>query len=89
LQLDQPPIEALVVALGVVVGDVFSDGCAEVVLAQQHELVEAFALDGTHKAFGVGVEIGTARRQADRRDPAERRSSRKAVVYGGSRSMRR
>ena len=43
-RLDEPPLEALVVALGVVVGDVFSDGCAEVVLAQQHELVEPLTL---------------------------------------------
>ena len=57
------------VPLGVVVGDVFSDGCAEMVLAQQHELAEALALDGPHEAFGLGVQVGAARRQADRRDP--------------------
>jgi hypothetical protein len=65
---DEPPIEALVVALGVVVGDVFSDVCAEMVLAQQDELVEALALDGTDEALGVSVQDGTARRQADGRD---------------------
>jgi hypothetical protein len=54
-RLDEPPLEALVVALGVVVGDVFSDGCAEVVLAQEHELAEAFAFDGPYEAFGVRV----------------------------------
>jgi hypothetical protein len=31
------------VALGVVVGDVFSDGCAQMAFAQQHELAEALA----------------------------------------------
>ena len=40
-RLDEPTLEALVVAFGVVVGDVLSDGCAEVVLAQQRELIEA------------------------------------------------
>ena len=45
-RLNAPPIEALVVALGVVVGDVFLGGCAEMVLAQQHELGEAIAFDG-------------------------------------------
>ena len=34
------PFEALVVPLGVVVSDVFSDGCAEMALAEQHELVD-------------------------------------------------
>ena len=33
----------MVVALGVVVGDVFSDGRAEVALAQEHEFAEALA----------------------------------------------
>jgi hypothetical protein len=50
--LNEPTLAALMVALGVVVGDVFSDGCAEVVLAQQHELAEALASDGPHEAFG-------------------------------------
>jgi hypothetical protein len=67
-RLDEPPLEALVVPLGVVVGDVFSDGCAEMVLAQQHELFEALALAGTDEALGIGVQIGTASRQADRDD---------------------
>jgi hypothetical protein len=53
--LSEPTLKALVVALGVVVGDVFSDGCAEVVLAQQYELAEAFAPDGPHEALGIGV----------------------------------
>jgi hypothetical protein len=68
-RLEEPTLKALVVALGVVVGDVFSDGCAEVVLAQEHELAEALALDGAHEAFSVGVQVGAARRQADKHDP--------------------
>jgi hypothetical protein len=39
-RLNEPSLEALVVALSVVVGDVFSDGYAAAVLAQQHGLVE-------------------------------------------------
>ena len=58
LRLDEPTLEALVVALGVIVGDVFSDGCGEMVLAQQHEFVEALAFDGSHEALGVGVQVG-------------------------------
>jgi hypothetical protein len=43
-RLDEPPIEALVIALSVVVGDVFSDRGSDMVRAQQHELVESLAL---------------------------------------------
>ena len=42
------------------------------VLAEQDELVEALALDGANEALGVGVEVGTAWRQADRLNPARR-----------------
>jgi threonine dehydrogenase-like Zn-dependent dehydrogenase len=38
-------------------------------LAKKHELAEALAPDGAHEALGVGIEVGTARRQADRGDP--------------------
>ncbi len=37
-------------------------------LTEEHELAEALALDGTDEALGVGVEVGTAGRQADRGD---------------------
>jgi hypothetical protein len=37
-------------------------------LAEKHELVEALALAGTDEALGIGVQIGTASRQADRDD---------------------
>jgi hypothetical protein len=40
-----------------------------VVLTEKHELVEALALDGTDEALGVSVQVGTAGRQADGRDP--------------------
>jgi hypothetical protein len=69
-RLDEPALEALVVALGVVVGDVFSDGGAVVALAEQHELAEAFALDGADEALSVRVQVGAARRQAYWRDPS-------------------
>jgi hypothetical protein len=65
----------LVVALGVVVGDVFSDGCAEMVLAQQHELAEAFALDGADEALSVCVQVRTARWQPDGCNPSRPQSS--------------
>jgi hypothetical protein len=57
-RLEEPPIEALVVALGVVVGDVFSDGRAEMVLAQQHELAETLALDGSHQRSAQAFQVG-------------------------------
>lgn len=48
-----------------VVREVLADNGAQMVLAEKHELVEAFGFDGPHEAFGVGVEVGTARWQAD------------------------
>jgi hypothetical protein len=88
-RLDEPPIEALVVALGVVVGDVLSDDCTEVVLAQEHELAEIFALDGAHEAFSVRVQVGLLGGSQMGVTPADRRSAQKAAVYSGSRSRRR
>jgi len=47
-----------------------------VVLTEKDELVEALVLDGTDEALGVSVQVGTARRQSDGRDPAEARRAR-------------
>jgi hypothetical protein len=56
------------VPLFVVVEEVLADRGAQMVLTEEHELVEALALDGTDEALGIGVQIGAARRQADGRD---------------------
>jgi hypothetical protein len=56
------------VALSVVVRQILVDCSAQVALAEEHELVEALAFDGTNEALGVSVQAGTARGQADRGD---------------------
>ncbi len=54
------------VPLLVVVGAILVDRGTQVVLTEEHELVETLALGGTDEALGVGVEVGTAGRQANR-----------------------
>jgi hypothetical protein len=44
--------------------------------AEKDEHVEVLALDGPDEALGVSVQVGTARRQADRMTPAEARRAR-------------
>ena len=55
-------------------------------LAEKHELVEALALDGTHEAFGLGVQVGTTGREADGREPSRVQKLTKGdrVMYGNS-----
>jgi hypothetical protein len=62
---DQSVVEGLMVALKVIVLDEFSDCAAQVPLAEQHELVQALALDRQHEPLGVSVQIRTARQQPD------------------------
>ena len=57
---DQPVVEALVVALEMVVRDELRDRKAEMALTERNELVEAFALDREYEALRKGVQIGAA-----------------------------
>ena len=57
---DQPVVEALVVALEVIVLDELGDREAEVALAEGNELVEALGLDGEHEAFRERVQVWTS-----------------------------
>jgi hypothetical protein len=41
---------------------------AQLALTEEHELAQTLTLDGTPEALGVGVQVGTARRQAGRGD---------------------
>jgi hypothetical protein len=50
-------VEALMVALEVVVLDELGDGEAEMPLPEQHELVEALGLDRQDKPLGERVEV--------------------------------
>jgi hypothetical protein len=60
---DQPVVEALVVALEMVVLDELRDRDTQMALTERNELVEAFGLDRQHEAFrdgisGWGFELG-------------------------------
>jgi hypothetical protein len=61
-------LNALMISLGVVVGKVFADYMAKAAFAKQHEMLQAFFLDGPDEAFGKGIEVRGAGRQAYRLD---------------------
>jgi hypothetical protein len=54
---DQPVVQALVVALEMIVRDELRDRQAEVALAERNKLVETFTLDRKHKAFRICVQM--------------------------------
>jgi hypothetical protein len=61
---EQFAVDALMVALEVVVLDEFSDGALKMSLNEQH-FVQALALDRQHEPLGVRVQVRTVRRQLD------------------------
>jgi hypothetical protein len=63
------------VSLRMVVDEVLADRGAQMVLTEEHELVEALALDRTDEALGIGVQVGTAGRRLGV-TPAEQGSNR-------------
>jgi len=67
---EQSVLEALMVALEVVVLDEFGDGQAKMPLPKQHELVKALGLDRQDKSLGVriGASCRVHRKGSDRRD---------------------
>ena len=62
-RVDDLVVEALMVALQMVMCDVVSNNGAKMVLSQQNHLIEALILDRTNKAFRVRIQIGTLGRQ--------------------------
>jgi hypothetical protein len=64
----QPTVEALVVALKMIVSNEFSDGVPQMSLTEEHELVRTLALDRQDEPFGVGVQVRAVRRQLDTLD---------------------
>ncbi len=70
--LQKPVVESLMVPLAVVVLDVLSREEAQVALTERNHAIETFLFDRPNEPFGVGVEIGTLRRQPNGLDPAAR-----------------
>jgi hypothetical protein len=65
-RLDGPVAQPLVGALKVIVGGVFIDCATEVAFAQGDYPVQALGLDREHEPLGVGIEVGTPRREVHR-----------------------
>jgi hypothetical protein len=52
-------VEALVIPLGIIMHQILLDHIRQRSLAQDECLIEGLLLDGAHKPFTAGVEIGT------------------------------
>ena len=70
--------------LGVVVRDVLADESAQMALAERDDTVETLLFDRPDKPFGVGVEIGTLRRQSDGLDATTRQELGEVMCIGGT-----
>jgi hypothetical protein len=64
---DELVIETLVPPFFVVMVDKFSYGCAEVPFAEKYHPVQALGLDRLDEPFGKRVQVGTPRREDQRR----------------------
>ena len=63
---DECVVESLVIALTVVVRDVFRNRASEMPLPDRNRPIETLLFNGSHEAFGVGIRIGRPiRRQHD------------------------
>jgi hypothetical protein len=69
-------VEALVIALVVIVIDVFAHDRSKVPLANRHDVTQALGLDRPDETHGVGVQVRASRRQdCSRRRRRERGES--------------
>src|SRR5687768_17238919 len=73
--MQKPVVESLMVALTVVVLDVLLREEAQVALTERNHTIETFLLDRPNESLGVGIEIGTLRRQPNGLDPAARQDA--------------
>ena len=62
LAIDQLIVEALMVALFVIVSGVLFHRATKRPLTEQDQLAEALVLDGAHKSLGVGVQVRATNR---------------------------
>ena len=56
---------ALVIAFGVVVGDIFTNEMSKVSLAEDNEVIKALGSDGLDETFSVRVAVGASSRDGD------------------------
>jgi hypothetical protein len=68
LRRDELVAETLVRPFLMVMVDKFSDSRPEMPFAEQHQSLQAVGLGGLDKSFGKRVQIGTPRRENQRRD---------------------
>ena len=86
---DQPVVEALVVALEMVVLDELGDRESKVAFAERDQLAQALRLDGQDEALRERVEFGLCAGSLRHSTPAVPTSARNSRVNSGSRSWRR
>ncbi len=75
IRLDQSVVEPLVIPLCVVVSGEFSCRLTKRPFPEEDHSVETLVLDRPNEAFGVGVQVGRTRRQADACCPDSRLTS--------------
>jgi hypothetical protein len=56
--VDELVVETLMVPLVMIVGNEFSNGPAEMSLAERNQAIETLGFDGPHKPFRVGIRVG-------------------------------
>jgi hypothetical protein len=66
LRRDESVVETLMIALGMIVGEVFVDHMTQGAFTQHDHPFQGLLLDGAYEPFAVGVQIRTPRRQDDR-----------------------
>jgi hypothetical protein len=66
LPRDQLVIETLMIALGMIMGQVLMDHIIQGAFTQYDHLIEGLLFDGAHKPFAVGIQIRTAGRLEER-----------------------
>ena len=65
---DQSVVETLMIPLRVIMGDEVVGSPAERSFTEEDHAVKTLVFDRSDKSFGIGVQVGRARRQADHLD---------------------
>ncbi len=70
LRRDESVVETLMIALGMIVGEVLVEHMIEGAFTQHDHPLQGLLLDGAYEPFAVRIQIRTAWRQEDRLHPA-------------------